>query len=370
MKESLSNFDLRSEERKEAVNYLSWYRQAANQVLEEIWSKKKSEVAKISPLIVEMFKIHEDLSYFGKKMRGALVQLGYESAGGRESQAILRASVAIEILHNSFLIHDDIMDKTDLRRGEPTVHRQYTTFGREKLVKKNADHYGMAMAINLGDLGAATAYEVLTETNFPQEYVLTAIGRLNQIIKKTTFGEALDLSYNFSLGNLKPKDILRIHLFKTAEYSVVGPLQLGAILAGASKDRLAILAKYGLPLGLAFQIKDDILGMFADENTLGKPVDSDVKEGKNTLLILKALEWGSFTQKEFLEYTYGNPDVTKEELEKVREIIKSTGSLAYSEKMMKELVAAAKRKVPDITPDLRLQNVFLGLADFIIERES
>ncbi|MBI2032542.1 MAG: polyprenyl synthetase family protein [Candidatus Levybacteria bacterium] len=317
-----------------------------------------------------MVDIHAESNLGGKKFRGALVQLGYESAGGQDRDGILRASLAFEVVHNAFLVHDDIMDNTDLRRGRLSVHRRYATLGEEKFPTRDADHFGVSMGINVGDLGAATAYEILIDTNFPPEKVLAAIRRLNRVIIMTTFGEALDLGFNPLSPDMRPRDILRLHLYKTAEYSFAGPLQLGAILADADVDTLLRLSKFALPLGISFQIKDDILGMFASEQLLGKPVDSDIKEGKNTLLILKARELGNLEEQEFLDYAYGNPRATQEDLERIRQIVKSTGSLEYSEGMMRRLADNAKRNATKITSNPQWQTIFYGLADLMTARDK
>lgn len=353
-----------------ATSYITSYAQSVEGILEKIWTRKRAEASRISPIVEEMVGIHQESNLGGKKFRGALVQLGYEASGGEDKDSILRASVAFEIVHNAFLVHDDIMDNTALRRGRPAVHRRYATLGETRFPNRDSDHYGISMGINVGDLGAATAYDILLEIDFPPEKVLAAIRRLNQVIRRTTFGEALDLGYNPLSPDLKPKDILRLHLYKTAEYSFAGPLQMGAILAGADDDTLLRLSKFALPLGIAFQIKDDILGMFADEQSLGKPVDSDIKEGKNTLLILKAKEFGGLEEQRFLDYAYGNPHIIQEELERVRQIVKSTGSLDYSDRMMRHLANSAKRNAIKITPDPQWQTIFLGLANSMVRREK
>ncbi|PIU72160.1 polyprenyl synthetase family protein, partial [Candidatus Woesearchaeota archaeon CG06_land_8_20_14_3_00_33_13] len=143
----------------------------------------------------------------------------------------------------------------------------------------------------------------------------------------------------------------------------------GAIAAGASDDQLKILSEYAIPLGMAFQLKDDILGLFGSEEKLGKPADSDIKEGKKTLLILKVLENANKEQKELIGNALGNKDITKTELTKVREIIKETGSLSYSENLAEKLVKKAKNAIKTSDFETHGKDFFLEIADYVIKRD-
>jgi len=133
---------------------------------------------------------------------------------------------------------------------------------------------------------------------------------------------------------------------------------------------LGAIEEFGLPIGIAFQLRDDELGMFSDEKTLGKPADSDLKEGKNTLLFVKALELGNKEQKKFLKYARGNPNLTLKEVEKVRRILIDTEALAYSQNLSRELVEKGKKFIPQITRDPKLQDTLRKMADFMVQRGS
>lgn len=350
--------------------YVAEYAASADAALQGIWAKKRIIASGISPIVEEMVDIHADSNSGGKKFRGALVTLGYEASGGIDRERAVRASLASEVIHNAFLVHDDVMDNTPVRRGKPAVHRRYASLGQEKFPNKDSDHYGISMAIDVGDLGAAVAYEILMESGFSSDRTLAAIKRLNAVIINTTFGEALDMGFNPLSPDIKTRDILQLHFYKTAEYSFIGPLQIGATLAGGDEETLTNLQRFALPLGIAFQIKDDILGMFGDEKSLGKPVDSDIKEGKNTLLIIKARQEGTIEDRRFLDSVYGNQHITAEELERVRQIIKMSGSLNYSERMMEHLTSSAIRNATRISPDPQLQAIFVGIASSMLSREN
>jgi geranylgeranyl diphosphate synthase type I len=180
------------------------------------------------------------------------------------------------------------------------------------------------------------------------------------------YGESLDV-----LSSIKPnftkKDLELTHYLKTASYTVEGPLHLGAILAGATNQQLQTLSKYAIPLGKAFQLQDDILGLFGDEKKLGKPVASDIKEGKKTLLILKALEKASEHDKTVLKASLNNQNVTKEDIQKVRDIVTATNSLEHSQNTAKKLIKQAKQAITNL-PQSESKQFLIELADYMLER--
>jgi geranylgeranyl diphosphate synthase type I len=163
---------------------------------------------------------------------------------------------------------------------------------------------------------------------------------------------------------------MRIHHYKSANYTITGPLQYGALFAGVDEKNIEVLEKYGLPVGIAFQLRDDELGLFSNEDQLGKPVGSDIKENKNTILKIKALEGANAKDEAFLSEAYGRRNLSKREVDRVRKITISTGALAYSQKLSRKLVEEGKKFVPQITSDSELQDTLVNMADFMIERES
>jgi len=295
--------------------------------------------------------------------------LGYECFGGKDEKAILEASLMVEITHSFLLMHDDIMDQDCLRRGEPTIHIQYGKLHKERYQKGEPKHYGICMAIDLGDAGFALSHLVLAEAAFAPLIKERVLKRFNKQILTTAFGQAIDVSYEHS-QNVAEEDIMRVHRYKTANYTITGPLQYGALFAGAEETEIKKIENYGLPVGIAFQIRDDELGILSEEEKLGKPIGSDIRENKNTLLHLKALEWASPEDKKFLESAYGNRGLTSDQVKRVQEITFKTGALAYSQKIARDLVEKGKSFVPKITSDSQLQDTLYRMADFMIERDS
>lgn len=345
----------------EAKKYLKNYTQKADAVLDEFFAEKKKQAQAISPVAAEMIDRYRKFMIGGKKLRGAEIKLGYELCDQRSGKEIIKASTCIEIVHSFILIHDDIMDQDALRRGKPTIHKQYEI--------GHTPHFGLSMAVDTGDLGMFLAYEALMNTRFPLKNKTNAWKILNKTIIEVAYGQALDMTYE-SFKKVTKDDVLRVHTHKTATYTVTAPLQIGAVLGGTSKQKLLAIEKFSLPIGIAFQLRDDELGMFSDEKTLGKPADSDLKEGKNTLLFVKALELGNEEQKKFIKYAHGNPNLKLKEVEKVRRIIVDTGALAYSQSLSRRLVEEGKKFIPQVTKDPKLQDTLYNMANFMIERES
>lgn len=349
--------------------YLKDYLKQSDEFLEKFFADKKKETAAISPIVLDITKRLENFTKGGKRVRGGLIKLGYECCGGKDQKAVLEVSIAIELFQSFFLIHDDIIDRADFRRNFPTIHRQYEKQHHQKRLLGDRNHYGLSMAMILGDIASFWGYEILSKSKFPPAVANRAINHMIEVLTKTGYGEILDVFSGFT-GKFSKNEVLKIHELKAAWYTIIGPLQQGAILAGADQKKLDAIATYGLPLGIAYQLQDDILGIYGDKKTLGKALCSDVQEGKNTLLITEALKRANPTQRKFLEKVWGNPKATKKDLNKIRKIFEETGSLAYSQKMLDKLIIEAKQQIEKITPDQKQQALLADLTDFVIHRKK
>ncbi len=347
---------------KNFISYIQEYNQDLQSVLDGVFDKEVKRVGEIVPMASQMALDYKHFLEGGKKLRGCEIFLGYQMFGGKETNTGLLASLVIEIIHSFLLMHDDFMDQDDLRRGQPTMHKKYAEqFGL---------HYGQSMAINLGDEGCFFAMSLLNSLDLPRERLSKATEFLSQMLFEVGIGQALDITYENEKEFLEEK-VLKVHRYKTAEYTIPGPITIGAILAGVDDEKiLQAIKDFGIPVGIAFQLRDDELGMFSTEEELGKPVDSDIKEGKLTLLIVKTLENVSGDDLEFLKKAYGSKNLSLEEVERIRQIIKETGALEYSQKKSRELVEEGKKFIPKITADPKYQKLLVELADFCVERHS
>jgi geranylgeranyl diphosphate synthase type I len=358
-----------------ARDYLKSYSLKVEPVVRRYFEEKQRIASNISAASGEKIGISEHMvksfSDFmgGKNIRGALTYFGYDLVKGETDEEILRASVSIQVLHGGILMHDDFMDEDDLRRGKPTIHRIYEKFHRDRLDKGDSRHYGDSMAVDMGDVGIAMDFEILGSVKLPPERKCRAIVLHAQILEQTAFGQAMDITYELC-QKVTEEDVLRIHKYKTAYYTIVGPLQVGAILAGASGGVLTAIEEYGVPVGIAFQLRDDELGLYSTEEELGKPIGSDIREGKNTILRIKAMELAGEKDKKFLQYAYGNKRLTTEDVKRVQEITQNCGALEYSQKLSRSLVEKGKTAVSKITAKKKYQELLVSFAELMIIRES
>ncbi|MBD3355240.1 polyprenyl synthetase family protein [Candidatus Woesearchaeota archaeon] len=348
---------------------LKEYKAIVDKEIEKFFNKKLKKAENIDSSSVELIKILKKYCLGGKRIRAAMLFHGYRCFKNKNLKEIVKASMSIELIQSYFLIHDDIMDRSDIRRGKPALHKVYEKISKKRYKKSDHPHFGASMAILAGDILVAFADEIIADLkNIRPRHKNAAIKKLQHINHTVIYGQVLDI-----LSELKPvtiKDISLIHRMKTASYTVEGPLHVGALLAGANKKQLKILKKYGVPLGKAFQIQDDILGLFGDEKKTGKPADSDVKEGKQTLLILKALEKADPKQKTTIKRALGNPNLTKSQLEEVRNIVKQTGSLEYCQNLAKSLIQKAKSALKKARFKKQGREFLLGeIAEYMLERK-
>jgi len=340
------------------------YKQEVEEYLREFFNEKKKELEHWSSR--EACEILEEYTLRGgKRIRAILMIMGYRLYGGNMGRDIIKAASSLELVQSYLLIHDDIMDESELRRGKKTVHKIYEDIHLKRGYGGSPKRFGENMGITLGDLANAYALEILSSSNFPADRKIKAIEKLNEIIEYTGYGQIIDI-YSGMVEEFREEDLLLLHRYKTARYTIEGPLILGAILAGESGKGLE---KYAISVGVAFQLHDDILGLFGNEEKLGKPVTSDLAEGKKTLLIIKALENASEEERREIFNALGNPAVTMEQLERVREIVKKTGSLDYSIKMAIRLIEEGKSALRHLeVKDEEARSFLLWLADYIIKR--
>ncbi len=307
----------------------------------------------------------------GKRLRPAFVVEGYLAVGGKNLDAIYDASIAIEGSEAYLLIHDDIIDDDSLRRGKPTVHVMYMNFLKTIGVpEEKLKHMGQALALVTGDIQAILDYDWLMRADLPDGRKVKALLKFNDVLRLTNYGQLLDIMLELRpVEEVKESDVLLVHSLKTSAYTIWGPLQIGAILGGGDQKVLDGFYNYGKPLGIAFQLQDDILGLYGDVKKTGKPAHSDLKEGKRTLLIIKALENADENQKKDLLRVLGKKDLTDEEAEIAREIVKETGSLDYNKELARELAEKGLSAIEDLDIEEEPKEYLLGIAEFLINRE-
>ncbi len=317
-------------------------------------------------------RVLEDVLRFvkagGKRVRPTLVVAGYLGAGKNGDERVVKASISYELLHAYLLIHDDIIDRDEKRRGQPTVWKSlmdhYVGDGLER-------HDAESIAICAGDIANEYSTLSLIEAGFSPEITVRAVRELREIAERTGYGQVLDVSLEMlPIEKVREEDVLRVHELKTAKYTIEGPLHLGATLAGAPKEVFEAYSNYAIPVGIAFQLQDDIIGVFGDEKKTGKPVGSDIREGKRTLLIVKAYERATPEQRKVLDAIVGRESATPEEIDMVKEIIVETGSLDYSRDLMEQLMDQGVSSLDNAPIDEAIKDVLRDLAEYIIKRDK
>jgi geranylgeranyl diphosphate synthase, type I len=285
----------------------------------------------------------------GKRLRAAFCYWGWRGAGGEDSTQILAAAAALELLHASALVHDDVMDGSDSRRGQPSLHRQFANRHAARRWHGSPEAFGAATAILLGDLLLAWTDQMFQASGLPPEALRRGQPVLDLMRTEVMAGQYLDL-LGQAAGDDTLASALRVVEYKTAKYTIERPLQLGEALAGgtgltggglADGAGNGTAAAYGLPLGLAFQLRDDILGLFGDPAQTGKPSGDDVREGKRTVLLAMTRARASAQQAAIIERRLGDPRLDEAGVAEIRAVITGTGALAECELMIDRHVALA-----------------------------
>jgi geranylgeranyl diphosphate synthase, type I len=287
----------------------------------------------------------------GKRLRPFLTVKACEAVGGIKDDAIPFAA-GLEILHNFTLVHDDIMDNDSIRRGAPTVHIKW----------------GVPIAVAAGDLLFAKVYEAMT-FYAPEKISCKRIRSCIQIATKAAIqiceGQALDVAFP-NIPDVSEKDYFAMVGGKTSAL-FRACTEIGATVGGGSKNQIKTLGKFAWDAGIAFQLMDDYLGVTANEQTLGKPVGNDIKEGKKTLIVIHALKKTKHKQNEKILATLGKRSSRKDEIEDVIQILKETGSINYTLKCAEKYAERSKRYIKNL-PDSSAKKDLLELVDYFTKR--
>lgn len=300
----------------------------------------------------------------GKRMRPALLYYTYRACGGPSDEEVMPMAMAVELLHTYLLVHDDIMDHADVRRGGPSAHRIFADLHRQRGWRGSSEHFGESAAILLGDLAQGLALELYASVE-PAPEVADGFHRsFAAMCQEVVLGQYLEMTTGYR-ENLEEHELLRVLRMKSGRYSVERPVELGALLARAPQATQRGLTDYALKIGEAFQLQDDLLGMFGDAETVGKPVGSDLVEGKFTLLIHHALRELSEPERDLLARALGNPELEPAEVEAVQRLIAASGARQRVGTMIEDRLREARSRLAAL--DLRSEGAeFLGgLIDYL-----
>jgi geranylgeranyl diphosphate synthase type I len=302
-----------------------------------------------------------DLLSGGKRLRPAFCWWGYRGAGGADTEEALRAAAALEFLQACALIHDDVMDGSDTRRGMPSAHHRFAMLHRGSEWLGSPEAFGVGAAILLGDLCLSWADELLLTSGVPAEHLKAAKRVYDEMRTELMAGQYLDLLEQ-ARGGGSVERAMRVVRFKSAKYTIERPLHMGAALAGADADVMAAYSGYGLPLGEAFQLRDDVLGVFGDPGETGKPAGDDLREGKRTVLIATAMARATPAQAAQIRRHLGDPGLDATGVALLREVIADTGALNHAEQLITSLTDQALAALASVDLQLPAPEVLAGLA--------
>ncbi|MBW3659716.1 MAG: polyprenyl synthetase family protein [Actinobacteria bacterium] len=304
----------------------------------------------------------------GKRIRPALLLLGYRAAGRTDLDAVTGPALSLELLHTCALLHDDIIDAAPTRRGRETAHRRFAREHRDAGWSGPSDAFGEAVAILLGDLAFVQADELFLEGRVPADRILAGLRRFTVLREEVMAGQYVDL-YAARAGVTSRELALAVATYKSGRYSVARPLEIGAVLGGAPEELVAGLARVGGPLGRAFQVRDDVLGVFGDEAETGKSVAGDLVEGKRTLLVAETAARLAADDLATFERLLGDPDLTPEDAAVLRGLMRDSGGLAAAARYVEEAVEEARAALAALDVPADVAEALAGMAAFIRDRQ-
>lgn len=331
--------------------------------------EKKSGMARLKPWGGDVLQRLAGFTRKGKLIRGGLVCLGCEMTARRISADAVRAGAALELIQSALLIHDDIMDRDTQRRGAPSLHRQYSLLAEKEGIR-DPHHFGVSMGICAGEIAIFLAFEALAGLAGPRSRAAAFQKLFAGTFGLVGLGQMLDIHAGASVRPVREREVLDIYRFKTARYSFSLPLAAGWILGGGKPAGRAQLERLGETLGLIFQIKDDELGLFGEEDVLGKPVGSDIRQGKKTLIHLRLLDRATPGERKALAAVFGRADASEEDVRFVRELALRYGVDGEVRKTMARYGARARAAIRSLPIEAALREVLESLLEFSLTRRK
>ena len=304
----------------------------------------------------------------GKRFRPLFAYLGYLGAGGQPNKSALRACTALELVHVCALIHDDLMDGSDARRNQPSIHKRFENFHSSNNYSGASERFGAAAAILLGDLALSWSDQMLQQSALDLE-LSQALPVFYSMREELMAGQYLDVLEG-ALGKSNKARSLKVAEYKSGKYSIERPLHFGAALAGALDDFQEIYSEFGIPLGVAFQLRDDLLGVFGDEKVTGKPSGDDIREGKRTVLIALAQERLSQPQIAQLESFLGGIGLGPADIQTAQKLIEDSGARIECEQIIEEKFQDALAALSHQSLPLEVAKYLATMAQLATKRSS
>lgn len=351
-------------------DFLNYYKDVLLGINNCILEYDKKVISDKTGYLKENLQLFDNLNELGKRIRGTLVTLGYKIASKKEISYSYPLALAYELFETSVLIHDDVIDCGDVRRGIDTIH--YSNYIKYKYKDEDdAKKVSESLAICMGDYGFYLANKVLINAYSKDNNFSKILDYYNDIVLKTIEGELIDVELSFigkyfnDDSNLKD-NIMNVYRLKTAYYTIVGPICLGLMLGGIDDEKIKKISAPFEKIGIAFQIQDDILGIY---NDMGKDNCSDIREYKQTILFSYIME-NKLYKDELLKY-YGNKNITMDDVLEVRKIFKESGAYDYAFNMMNDLYDQSIKEIDSIDwMEIEDKNLLFGFVDYLRKRNK
>ncbi len=324
-------------------------------MLEQFFSLAKERAIVLGPEYVQLWETLEDNTRGGKRFRPRMVFAAYEALGGTELDIAAYVGAAFELLHTALIVHDDVIDHDFVRRGVSNISGSY----RERSLARGsslriAEHSGISAAVIAGDLALFNSYRLIDKSGVSDVVRERLLEVMDEALFASAAGELIDVDFTSLPEMPAVADILNMERLKTAVYSFESPLQAGAILAGASEEVISTLGDFGREIGIAYQIVDDLLGVFGLEEETGKTTLGDLREGKRTVMISFATTTPAWAA---IENLVGNPNLTEDEAAVIRAALVECGAQRFAEDLADSYgqKALARLTEPHISEELRLE---------------
>ena len=316
-------------------------------VVDDLLAHQSTVLAEVGPDAQDLLAVVASLLTGGKRLRAAFLYWGYRATGQPDSEAIVRVATAMEFFQAAALIHDDVMDDSDTRRGMPAAHRSLAARHQREDWAGDAGRFGVAGAILAGNLCLGWTEDLYATSGLDAGHLSRGRPVFDRMRTQLMGGQFLDVvesarSWEGVPARERVERAERVIRFKSAKYTVEHPLLIGASAGGADRDDLAALSRYGLDLGQAFQLRDDLLGVFGDPVATGKPAGDDLREGKRTVLVAHALAGADDTGRELVESRLGDPDLDPDTVDRLRRVITASGAVDTVEADIARLAGSAR----------------------------
>jgi geranylgeranyl diphosphate synthase type I len=358
--------------------------------IDEFLEERAPQLTAIAPEIDDFLGFSRDLLSGGKRFRALFCYWGWHSVSTPgigfdvaedstvdDFPAVVSAAAALEVFHAAALVHDDIMDNSDTRRGRPAAHKRFESLHQENSWLGSARSFGDSAGLLLGDLLLGWSDEVFDDglRALSNPAAATAARKeFNRMRTEVTVGQYLDIVEENAWRSHPETELLprahRVIVYKSAKYSVEAPLAIGAALGGASEEQTASLRGFGLPLGVAYQLRDDLLGVFGDPAVTGKPAGDDLREGKRTVIIALARTSLPANARTMLDELLGDPELDAQQVRVLQGIIRESGAIDRVERIISHNVGLAKEALENAPLSASARSQLTQLADTVIRRTS